>query len=158
MYPHVPTRTAAIVVIVAGSPLQAPTFSFAGVGLRSDIREVASRYPHSSPDNGYLILSPQDVHDHISEIGLTGEGPTRRVRVGFETRPDGRHLDYPPCAAIEAKLVSRFGRPNAVRRFDEEATVRVDRVWQSPAEEMMLMCFVGPRRREVAEAVVITPR
>jgi len=43
-------------------------------------------------------------------------------------------------------------------RFYEEASRRADRVWQSPAEQLTLICFEGPRRRLLAEAVQITPR
>jgi hypothetical protein len=151
-------RRALPALVIAGAQIQASAFSFDGVSLHSDFREVAARYPHSTPQDQYVSLSPQDIHDHISEIEVSGTGRGRRVRIGFETRPDGQHPDYPTCAAIEAKLVPRFGRPQAIRRFYEEATARADRVWRSPTEELTLLCFKGARHRLLAEAVLITPR
>jgi len=145
-------------LVFASLQFQAPTFSFDGISLQSDFREVAARFPHSTPQDQYLSLTPEDVHQHVSSIEVSGSGPNRRVRIGFETRPEGEHPDYPACSAIEAKLVWQFGRPHAIRRFHEEATVRADRVWQSPTEELTLICFVGARRQALAEAVLITRR
>jgi hypothetical protein len=50
----------------AGLLVQAQHFVFAGVGLQSDFRTVAARYPHSVPQGEYLALAPEDAHDHIS--------------------------------------------------------------------------------------------
>jgi hypothetical protein len=137
--------------------VQAPVFSFAGVSLSSDFQAIADRYPHSRPQSEYVSLAPEDVHDHISAIEVSGTGSTRRVRIAFETRGASGRADYPRCAAIEAQLVGRFGRPQAVRRFMEEASPRADRLWRSQTEELTLICF-AERGHLWAEAVQITPR
>ena len=72
---------------------QIQPFTFAGVGLQSDFKVVAARYPHSSPQDQYVSLDPLDVHDHISAIEVSGAGPTRRVRIAFETHPAGKAPD-----------------------------------------------------------------
>ena len=143
------------------APVQGPgvPFMFDGVGLSSDFRAVAARYPHSTPQDQYVSLAPQDVHDHISAIEVSGAGKNRRVRIAFETRTPSGRLDYPTCAAVEAKVTAQFGRPQEIRRFEEEASPRADRIWRSPTEEMVLLCFTPPHgRRLLAEAVQITPR
>ena len=147
-----------IVIRSAALDAQVQGFSFAGVGLQSTFKSVAARYPHSTPQDQFVTLAPQDIHDHISAIEVSGSGPTRRVRVAFETRPDGQHADYPMCAAIEAQLVRQYGHPQFVRRFMEEASSRADRIWRSRTEELTLVCFKGPGRAFLAEAVLITPR
>ncbi len=144
-------------LLLWGAQVQAPAFSFDGVSLGSDFSAVAARYPHSTPQDGYVSLAPEDVHDHISAIEVSGTGPTRRVRITFETRGAGGQAEYPRCATIEAQLVGRFGRPQEIRRFMEEASPRADRLWHSSTEELMLICF-AERGHLWAEAVQITPR
>ncbi len=139
-------------------PLQAAPFTFDGVGLGSDFKAVAARYSHSMPQDQMVSLVPEDVHDHISHIEISGSGRSRRVRIGFETRK-GDRPDYPACAEVEAKLVARYGKPQTIHRFMEEASPRADRIWQSSAEELTLICFTHPGKRAVlAEAVMITNR
>ena len=65
---------------------------------------------------------------------------------------------YPPCAEVEGKIVSRFGAPEVVRKFSEEANERADRVWQREDEELILVCFRGAQGTLLAEAVVIVAR
>ncbi|NOT10143.1 MAG: hypothetical protein HOP28_18270 [Gemmatimonadales bacterium] len=138
---------------------QAPAFTFAGVGLRSDFKAVAARYPHSVPQDQYISLARQDIHDHISAIGVSGSGETRRVRISFEITPDGGRPAYPSCAEIEAKLVKAYGPPHEIHRFSEEASPRADRIWRSTTEQLILICFQAPQGgRLFAEAVQITPR
>jgi hypothetical protein len=144
-------------LLLCGAQVQISAFSFAGVGLSSDFQAVAARYPHSTPQDGYVSLTPEDVHDHISAIEVSGAGSTRRVRIAFETRGAAGQAEYPRCATIEAQLIGRFGRPQAVRRFMEEASPRADRLWRSQTEELTLICFAA-RRHLWAEAVQITPR
>ena len=55
--------------------VQATPFTYDGVGLRSDFKTVAARFPHSTPSDGYVRLAPEDVHDHISAIEVSGTGP-----------------------------------------------------------------------------------
>ena len=131
----------------AAALCQAQGLMFDGIGLESDFKHVASRFPHSRPQDQHVSLAPEDIHDHISAIEVSGEGKTRRVRVSFETLPDGTHADYPSCAAVEATLVKRYGRPSHVRRFTEEASPRADRVWRSAGEELTLLCFQRPGAR-----------
>jgi hypothetical protein len=144
-------------LLLWGAHAQIPAFSFAGVSLGSNFQDIAARYPHSSPQSEYVSLAPEDVHDHISAIEVSGSGPTRRVRITFETRGAGGQAEYPRCATIEAQLSGRFGRPHAVRRFMEEASPRADRLWRSATEELTLLCF-AERGQLWAEAVQITPR
>jgi hypothetical protein len=150
-------RWAILPLLVVGLPKQAPSFTYAGVGLASDLASVAARYPHSTPQGDYIRLEPTDIRDHVSAIEVSGTGPSRRVRVGFETQDSSGRPDYPRCRAIEAGLVARFGRPRDIRRFSEEASPRADRVWRSATEELTLVCF-----REAgawwAEAVQIARR
>jgi hypothetical protein len=133
-------------------------FSFAGVGLASDFKTVAARYPRSVAQDQYVSLAPEDVHDHVTAIEISGSGGNRRVRIAFELSLPNAERDYPSCDSIEARLVADFGRPTTTRRFYEERVRRADRVWQSPNEEMQLICFEGPRRQMLAEAVQIYPR
>lgn len=137
---------------------QVQPFTFAGVGLQSDFKTVVARYPHSRPQDQYVSLDAQDIHDHISAIEVSGAGPTRRVRIAFETHPAGKRVDYPSCAAVETTLVQRYGPPQDIHHFVEEASPRADRVWRSATEELTLICFKGPGRQFLAEAVQITPR
>ena len=103
-------------------------------------------------------IAPEDSHDHISSIAISGTGPSRLVRIGFETRPDGQHPEYPTCTDVEAKLVHLYGKPR-IRRFTEEASRRADRLWRSRTEELTLICFdFRGEGRFFAEAVLITPR
>lgn len=145
-------------LLLWGTQVQVPTFAFAGVSLSSDFRAVAARYPHSRPQSEYVSLAPEDVHDHISAIEVSGTGSTRRVRIAFETRGASGQPEYPRCATIEAQLIGQFGRPQAVRRFMEEASPRADRIWRSRTEELTLVCFEAERGRLWAEAVQITSR
>jgi hypothetical protein len=104
-----------------------------------------------------VSLAPEDVHDHVSAIEVSGTGSTRRVRIAFETQAGGGQAEYPRCETLEAKLIGQFGRPQTVRRFMEEASPRADRIWRSQTEELTLICF-AERGRLWAEAVIITPR
>jgi hypothetical protein len=142
---------------LTGLLAQAQHFAFAGVGLRSDLQQVAARYPRSVPLGQHLVLAPEDAHDGISTIEISGTGGGRRVRISFETRPDGREPDYPRCREVEEKVAQLYGRPHQIVRFNEESSRRVDRVWRSATEEMRLVCFKGARRL-LAEAVLITTR
>ena len=131
-------------------------FVFAGVGLQSELQEVAVRYPRSVSLGRSLVLAPEDAHDGISTIEISGAGAGRRVRISFETRPAGLELEYPPCRAVETGLVQQYGQPQEILRFTEAASRRADRVWRSSTEEMRLICFRGTGRL-LAEAVLIAP-
>jgi hypothetical protein len=93
-----------------GAQAQVPALTFAGIGLSSDFQTVAARYPHSTPQAEYVALAPEDRHDHISAIGISGSGPARRVRIGFETRAASGRNEYPDCKTVEAKLIAQYGR------------------------------------------------
>jgi hypothetical protein len=151
---------AALPLLLMAVPEQATSFAYAGVALNSDIKVIAARYPHSSLQGTYLRLGPEDVHDHISGIEVSGTGPSRRVRITFGIQQPTGQPRYPHCREIEARLVSTFGPPKAVRRFSEEASLRADRIWQSKTEELTLLCFrVGGAQGALqAEAVQITRR
>jgi hypothetical protein len=151
-------RGVTVTLLLLATSAQNKPFAFAGISLRSDLKTIAARYPHSSPDGDYLRLEPTDIHDHIAAIGISGTGPNRRARISFELQGASGALDYPGCRAIEEKLVGDFGSPQVIRRFSEEASLRADRVWQSKHEELTLICFKGARGVYWAEAVQITPR
>jgi hypothetical protein len=150
-------RFALVAIPVAAALSQAPSFSFAGVSLSSDFKTVAARYRRSTPQDNYISIVPEDSHDHISAIAISGNGPTRRVRIAFEIRR-AKGLDYPACAEVEAKIVRAYGAPQQIRTFDEEASRRADRIWQSKTEQLDLLCFRMPGGRLLAEAVQIVPR
>jgi hypothetical protein len=139
-----------------GTQGQVPIFSFAGISLKSDFRAVAARYPHSSPQSEYILLAPEDRHDHISAIEISGTGSTRRVRIAFEIQAPSGQPEYPKCATVQARLAEQYGRPQAIRRFMEEASPRADRIWRSRTEELILICF-AERGHLWAEAVQISP-
>ena len=146
---------AAALTAVGALAAQAPVFLFGGVGLASDLSQVARRYPHSLRNGDILYVDPADTTDHISTIALSGAGPSRRLRVTFELERGGRK-DNPACADVQRMLDAQFGVPT-IRTFREEAVERADRQWRSATEEMTLVCFAGPRRAWLAEAVVINP-
>jgi len=137
---------------------QEPSFTYDSVGLTSDFSTVARRFPHSVPQDQYVSLVPEDIHDHISAVEVSGQGAIRRVRIAFETRPDGEHPDYPACAVIERQLVARYGKAHEIHQFMEEASPRADRIWRSRTEVLTLICFQDAPGELLAEAVQITPR
>jgi hypothetical protein len=146
----------ALLAAVGGA---APTsFEFAGIGLDSDLDAVARRYPGSQRVGDYLHVASREVRDHITGIGISGAGPTRRVRLGFEKTTDEGPPLYPVCADVERRLTRDYGPPGAIREFDEEAMRRMDRVWSNEFEELVLMCFKDASGRVRAEGVTITPR
>jgi hypothetical protein len=147
-----------IPLLLAVAPGQSASFSYAGVSLESDLAQVAARYPHSTRQGDYLRLDPQDVHDHISSIEVSGSGLGRRVRIAFELQDASGRPRYPRCKEIEARLLTPFGAPKEIRRFSEEASLRADRVWQSDREELALLCFRMSEGPLLAEAVQITRR
>ena len=144
-----------LLMLPVTAPAQSPAFSFAGITLDSELNQVARRYVHSSRTGEYIYVAPEDSHDHISAIEISGAGALRRVRISFEFRRRGQPPDFPHCAKVQTKLEQRFGPPSSIRRFTEEASRRMDRAWRSPTQELTLICFGGPGGRWFAEAVQI---
>jgi hypothetical protein len=130
-------------------------FTFAGIGLSSELDVIAKQYPAANRVGELLYLSPGDEH-HISVIELSGKGPARRVRISFEQRIASEKVAYPPCTTVQHGLESQYGPPE-IRDFAEEAARRSDRIWRAPHEELTLICFAGGTRL-LAEAVVISRR
>ena len=146
-------------ILVLSLFLQATSFTFGGVGLASDFKTVAARYPHSELGDGYIRVSPQDTHDHIGEISISASGKTRFVRIGLEIPEDGkRGLSYPQCSRVEKGIALRYGQGQPPNRFREEAVWRYERSWRSATEVMTLRCFQVPGEARLAEAVVIEAR
>jgi hypothetical protein len=145
-------------LLLLSAPAQTARFFFAGIGLSSDFRTVAARYPHSDIGDGHITVVRADSQDHVSEISISGSGQNRMVRVGFEFRLDNGRLDYPACADVQRGLVLRYGPPTSSRQFMEEAVRDTEVLWQSDTEELRLRCFQHGRGRALAEAVVISPR
>ncbi len=146
--------------LVAVLLAQASSFTYGNLGLSTDLGMVEKRYPHSSRIGDHIRIAPEEVRDFVTGISLSGSGPLRRLRISFETqRADGKN-SYPPCADIQRDLEGRYGAPQTVRRFHEEASLRSDRVWENAREEMTLVCFAPPRgsRNLRAEAIVIVRR
>lgn len=140
-----------------GSALAAePPLSFAGIGLGSDLDQVATMFPNSKRVGDYLNVAPQDVRDHVFGIELSGIGTGRRVRLSFG-RPSGPP-QYPTCEQIQALIETRYGPPGSIESFAEERRRRSDRHWQRPGERLTLHCFAVHDRGWFAEAVVITPK
>jgi uridine kinase len=137
--------------------------TFAGLGLRSDVAAVEARYPRSPRVGNYVYVAPEESHDHIYGIELSGVEPGRRLRVTFE-RPDGVPSPdgsgrYPTCASVQRLIERANGSPASIVEFAEEASWRADRVWRRGLEELRLICF-GERNRPAslqAEGVVIVP-
>ena len=110
-----------------------------------------------------MSAAPEESHDHIYGIEVSGVEPGRRLRVTFERpegvpSPDGSGR-YPTCASVQQKLERAYGSPASILEFAEEASWRADRLWSRGAEELRLICF-GERNRPAslqAEAVVFTP-
>jgi hypothetical protein len=127
-------RPLTFIGVALGVLLQARGLTFAGIGLRSELDSVAVRFPHSQRAGDYLYVAPEDSREHISVIGISGSGDSRRVRLSFERRREPSGLDYPTCAAVQAGIVRRFGRPDSIRTFAEEATERSDRLWRRGPE------------------------
>jgi hypothetical protein len=151
-------RPAILPFLLLGTPAQGKSFSYAGVSLGSDLEGVAARYPNSTRQGSYIRLGPEDVHDHISGIEVSGTGHNRRVRVIFELQDATGQPQYPRCRDIETQITSAFGPPQEIRRFAEEASPRADRTWRSGTEQLALLCFRGVGGRFWAEAVQITSR
>jgi len=49
-------RLVVLPLLALGIPARAPSFTYAGVSLASDIQTVAARYPHSTPQGDYIRL------------------------------------------------------------------------------------------------------
>jgi hypothetical protein len=154
---HVIGVVATLAAMIFAAAVQAAFFSFAGITLDSNLDEIARQYPHSQRAGEFIYLAAQDSRDHMSGIELSGAGPTRRVRVSFETRGAGARPkpDYPACADLQRTLERQFGPPGAIRTFSEESSQRADRYWQHDSESLTLLCFKGPDGRLLAEAVQI---
>lgn len=145
--------SAIVIVGVSLSAQQPRKFTYAGIGFGSDFDAVSQRFPHSGRTKTYIYVAPEDSHDRIGGIELSRQ----RVVISFATHVGDRD-QYPPCVEIEQRLIRDYGRPESIREFDEEAVRRADRHWISAREEMTLVCFMGPRRQLLAEAVKILPR
>jgi hypothetical protein len=139
---------------------QASRFSYSDIDRGASLETLARRYPHSSRVGETIYVSAEDVRDSVTLIGLSGEGTARRLRLSFESRNVKGEPLYPSCADIRRRLEMRYGKPQVVREFDEEASRRSDALWQSATEEMTLVCFTPPGRRSVrmAEAIVVAGR
>jgi hypothetical protein len=153
------STTAAALAVVAVLAGQVPHFTFAGLDLDSDLDSIAKRYPQSTRVGDYLYVSPRDCKTSISGIELSGAGPTRRLRIAFESRGSNGRPVYPVCGDVQRGIEKSYGKP-MVREFSEEASRRSDRIWRSAGEQMTLICFANPGRATplFAEAVVIVPR
>ena len=71
---------AAALTAVGALAAQAPVFLFGGVGLASDLSQVARRYPRSLKNGDILYVDPADTTDHISTIASRAQA--RRVGCG----------------------------------------------------------------------------
>jgi uridine kinase len=142
---------------------QEGALTFAGLGLRSGVATLEARYPRSQRVGNYVYVAPEESHDHIYGIEVSGVEPGRRLRVTFE-RPDGVPSPdgsgrYPTCASVQGVIERANGSPASIVEFAEEASWRADRVWRRGLEELRLICF-GERNRPAslqAEGVVIVP-
>ncbi|HEX5531111.1 MAG TPA: hypothetical protein VFZ82_16205 [Methylomirabilota bacterium] len=137
--------------------------TFAGLGLRSGVATLEARYPRSQRVGNYVYVAPEESHDHIYGIQVSGVEPGRRLRITFERpddvpSPDGSGR-FPTCASVQGAIERANGSPASIVEFAEEASWRADRVWRRGLEELRLICF-GERNRPAslqAEGVVIVP-
>lgn len=149
--------------IAAPAVAQEAGFTFAGLGLKSDVATVSARYPRSTRVGSYFYVRPEESHDHIYGVEVPGAGPGRRLRISFERpagvpSPDGSGR-YPTCAQVQRTIERTYGLPASIMEFAEGASWREDRLWQRGAEELRLICF-GTRGRPaslLAEGLLITP-
>ena len=151
----------AAAALVSGHAGAAERFEYAGIGLDTRPAAVEQRFPNSKVVGDALYVDPRDSRDHISVIRFAGGRNPRAVRVGFErsVAGDRRSLPrFPKCKAVEGSLRAKYGAPDEVRRFSEEASQRAERVWKGERETLTLACFVGPGTELLAEAVVIAER
>jgi uridine kinase len=152
-----------LLVVATPAFAQERPLTFAGLGLGSDVATVEARYPRSHRVGDYVYVAPEESHDHIYGIEVSGVEPGRRLRVTFE-RPDGVPSPdgsgrYPTCASVQGVIERANGSPASILEFAEEASWRSDRVWRRGLEELRLICF-GERDRPAslqAEGVVIVP-
>ena len=152
-----PMRVAALGLLLL---VQTPRFTYSGIGLDATIEALVSRYPHSTRVGDFIYVDAADIRDAVTGIGISGTGAGKRVRLSFESRLEKGEPRYPVCSDIRRPLEMRYGSPQSVREFNEEASRRSDAVWQSATEELTLVCFTPPGRRSVrmAEAVVVVGR
>ena len=139
---------------------QASAFTYSNLGLDTDLVAVERRYPRSTHVGDHIQIAREDVRDFVTGISLSGNGPSRRLRIAFEAQLANGTNSYPRCAEIQRDLERRYGPPQSVRRFNEEASPRSDRIWKNAREQMTLVCFEPARGNTSlrAEAIVIVRR
>jgi hypothetical protein len=139
----------------------AERFTYADVGLQTTPAEARQRFPSSRVDGHYIYIADRDRRGQVSRIELAAGGKPPRVRLSLERPRDsaGRGQPvFPKCKVIESDLRARYGAPDEVRKFAEEAQLRADRIWKGARETLTLACFAGPSGELLADAVVIAGR
>ena len=134
----------------------AQEYTYAGIGLGSDLDSIAEARPESRLVGSYLYVAPSDATDHIYGIEVS-TGAARRVRLGFERRTEDGP-EYPTCSEVQQRITPRYGDPTSLEEFAEEASERSDRHWRGERETLILVCFRDGAGTLRAEAVMIYPR
>ena len=136
-------------------PTPPPRLTYAGIGLASDVDQVAATFPNSRRVGTHIYVDPRDVRDHITGIELSAAGAwfffDRPARPGDPASA----ARYPPCEQIQARIEARHGMADTVEAFFEERQRRSDRQWLRTEEWLWLKCFAGADGGLLAEAVVI---
>jgi len=139
--------------LAASHSAAATTFEFAGLSRATTLQDVAKRYPNSTVSDSYVRVSPEDSHDHIFGIELSGP-ISRRLRISFGS-PDHKH---PPCETAERRVAAKHGPASEVREFNEEAMRNRYLVWKLKLETVQLQCFRSEGNAGYsAEAIAVYP-
>lgn len=133
-------------------------FSYGGIGLGSDLPQVARRFRTVPDPEPYLRVSTEYARDQIRVIAVGGSGRHRQVRISLGGRDSLPAEEYPDCSQIETVLKQSFGPAQEILHFMEETHHRSDRIWRSATEKLTLECFLNPEGRLVAPTVIILPR
>ena len=151
------TRQSAILALLAWSVLaaQPESFTFAGLNLKTTMADLKKRYPSSTALDTLVYLSDEESHDHISTIGLSGNGAARTLTITFERRRGGRAA-YPSCEQSLSRLKERYGNPANVVDAQEERARNRRFEWNTAMESLTLNCFRMPRQPLYAERLTIT--
>ena len=133
---------------------QPESFTFAGLNLKTTMADLKKRYPSSVAVDNLVYLSDEESHDHISTIGLSGNGPSRTLTITFERRREGR-VTYPSCEQSVSRLKERYGSPAHVMDAQEERALKRRYEWITAIEALTLDCFQMPREPLYAERLTI---
>lgn len=130
------------------APQGPPHFSYAGLSVPETFDSLAARYPTSPKRNFVIDLAAAEVHDRITQVAYGEDaGGWKRISISFERfpgliRPEPARTRYPRCEQILRGITARFGEPDSLRQFADQAHARMDRYWSRDGEMMVLLCIL----------------